>query len=273
LNRFHFHELSLIRIWNAFIRRIRDIPHLLMWRFGREALENRGYLAKHINAEKGGRCFILANGPSLSQMDLSPLKHEITFGLNRIYLLFEKMGFFPTYYVCVNELVLQQFSGEISALPMSKFLNWNSRRVFQPADSNTGFVRLSLSLSDGFQPDMRASLYSGGTVTYVALQIAYSMGFSQVILVGLDHSFSDKGTPNATVIRTDSVDANHFHPEYFPKGTKWQLPDLRRSEAAYRTADRYYRAAGRRILDATPGGKCPVFQRVEYQDLFPSLES
>src|SRR4051812_26387014 len=30
----------------------------------------------------GKRCFIIGNGPSLRQMDLSPLEHEYTFGLN-----------------------------------------------------------------------------------------------------------------------------------------------------------------------------------------------
>ena len=41
----------------------------------------------------GKRCFIIGNGPSLREMDLSALRDEYTFGLNRIYLMFEKIGF------------------------------------------------------------------------------------------------------------------------------------------------------------------------------------
>ena len=40
---------------------------------------------------KGDRCVIIGNGPSLRSMDLSSLKDEVTFGMNRIYLLFDKM--------------------------------------------------------------------------------------------------------------------------------------------------------------------------------------
>ena len=51
------------------------------------------------DAYKGRRCFIIGNGPSLRRMDLSPLRDEVTFGLNRIYLLFEELGFSTTFLV------------------------------------------------------------------------------------------------------------------------------------------------------------------------------
>ncbi|WKZ34315.1 MAG: DUF115 domain-containing protein [Anaerolineales bacterium] len=268
MKRFTLHEMSIMRLFGGAVRRVRDLSHSVAWNNPFIANRNRKYLSNYSDVHTAQRCFILANGPSLSRMDLSPLRNEITFGLNRIYLLFDRLEFLPTYYVCVNELVLAQFSREISGLSMPKFLNWGSRHVFDLNDPSVGFVRLLLTLRDGFQSDIRKPLYSGGTVTYVALQIAYSMGFSEVILVGLDHSFQDKGVPNATVTQKSDVDNNHFHPDYFPKGVKWQLPDLRRSELAYKIADNFYRANGRLVRDATLGGKCPVFQRVEYDKLF-----
>ena len=36
---------------------------------------------------RGKRCFILGNGPSLRHLDLGKLKNEITFGMNRFYLM------------------------------------------------------------------------------------------------------------------------------------------------------------------------------------------
>lgn len=268
MKRFTLNEMSIMRLFGGAVRRVRDVSHFFAWNNHFIADRNRDYLSKYFDVHTTQRCFILANGPSLSRMDLSPLKNEITFGLNRIYLLFDRLEFLPTYYVCVNELVLAQFSREISGMSMPKFLNWGSRQMFDQNDPSVGFVRLLLNLRDGFQSDFRKPLYSGGTVTYVALQIAFSMGFSEVILVGLDHSFQDKGVPNATVTQEKDIDNNHFHPDYFPKGVKWQLPDLRRSELAYKIADNLYRKNGRLVLDATPGGKCPIFQRVDYEKLF-----
>ena len=49
-------------------------------------------LQKLKNIHKGERCFIVANGPSLTSGDLNMLYNnkEITFGMNRIYKFFEK---------------------------------------------------------------------------------------------------------------------------------------------------------------------------------------
>jgi hypothetical protein len=94
------------------------------------------------------------------------------------------------------------------------------------------------------------------------------MGFSQVVLIGVDHRFTDQGTPNKEETRPEAEDANHFHPDYFPPGSRWQLPDLLRSELAYAKAREAYEAAGRQILDATVNGACPVFDKVHFESLF-----
>ena len=58
-------------------------------------------------------------------------------------------------------------------------------------------------------------------------------------------------------------------PTTFGKGFKWQLPDLAGSERAYTLAREAYTQAGRRVLDATVGGKLTIFPKVDY--LFPLL--
>jgi hypothetical protein len=110
-------------------------------------------------------------------------------------------------------------------------------------------------------------VFEGSTVTFVALQIAFHLGFQDVILVGVDHSFTSQGEPNAAVV-SDGADLNHFSPAYFGKGFRWQLPDLAASERAYRLAHRAYESAGRRVMDATIGGKLEVFPKVDFRSLF-----
>src|SRR5215216_2539769 len=192
MNRFALNEMSMERFTSALMRRVHDLPHLLAWDLPFAfARQNRKHLSKFSNKHPGQRCFILANGPSLARMDLSPLRSEITFGLNRIYLLFDKLDFGCTYYVSVNELVLRQFAADIAGLRMPKFINWNLRSLFDVTDANTMFVRVDLNLVDKFARNVSSLVYSGGTVTFVALQLAYFMGFTEVVLVGLDHSFVD----------------------------------------------------------------------------------
>jgi hypothetical protein len=101
----------------------------------------------------------------------------------------------------------------------------------------------------------------------VTLQLAYHMGFSEVILIGVDHSFATKGTPHQLVTSTGD-DPNHFDPSYFGKGFRWQLPDLQTSEIAYRMARDAYASDGRSVIDATVNGRLHVFPKAHFAELF-----
>lgn len=260
-------ELTLRRITEGAGRRIGDIPDSLLWRFGKTGENNRQALEQFHNIHEGERCFIMANGPSLAKTDLGPLAGEYTFGMNRIYLLFDQITFQPTYYVCMNELVLEQFRDDIQNLSMPKFLNWNRRSLFE-SSRQVQYLRALLRIRELFSGDISRHAYSGGTVTHMTLQLAYYMGFQKIYLVGLDHSYAEGGIPSKTEVRTAEKDASHFHPDYFPKGSKWQLPDLPRSELAYAQAEAFTKSNGRKIYDATLNGRCEIFEKVDYGTLF-----
>ncbi|PJH75111.1 MAG: hypothetical protein CO064_08410, partial [Anaerolineae bacterium CG_4_9_14_0_8_um_filter_58_9] len=49
-------------------------------------------LAALKDIHRGQRAFIIGNGPSLRQTDLTKLRGEYTFGMNRIYILFPELG-------------------------------------------------------------------------------------------------------------------------------------------------------------------------------------
>ena len=115
--------------------------------------------------------------------------------------------------------------------------------------------------------DITGRVWESATVTYVAMQLAYYMGFSQVVLIGVDHNFITKGTPNTT-ITSQGDDPNHFNPNYFGKGFRWQLPDLETSELGYQMARQAFEADGREIIDATVGGNLQVFPKAAYTSLF-----
>ncbi len=225
-------------------------------------------LQAYDNRHPGERCFIIGNGPSLKETDLSLLRDEYTFGMNRIYMLFGELGFPTTYYVSVNSLVIEQCAEEIRALPIPKFLSWRSHNLIEPTEDMM-FLHTTYSGAK-FARQARGRLWEGATVTYVALQLAYYMGFKTAVLIGVDHNFATKGQPNTTIV-SQGDDPNHFHTGYFGKGFRWQLPDLETSERAYNLARRAYEADGRKVLDATVGGKLTVFEKAHYRDLFPKL--
>lgn len=222
-------------------------------------------LAEYKNIHQGKRCFIIGNGPSLKQTDLSRLREEYTFGLNRIYLMFPDLGFSTTFYLSINNLVIEQCAAEIRRLTIPKFISWRARKLIQPTPDMV-FLHTTYT-GPRFATDARGRLWEGATVTYTALQLAYHMGFQQVILIGVDHNFSTQGKPNSTVV-SQGADPDHFHPDYFGRGFRWQLPDLDTSERAYTMAHRAFSQAGRQVLDATITGKLQVFPKIEYDSLF-----
>jgi hypothetical protein len=259
--RFKLNEITPLRIFQAVQRRIKSMPDIVAWNSDSKF---KNQMRSYKDLHKGKRCFIIANGPSLKKVDLKLLKDEFTIGMNRIYLLFDE-NFKTTYHAVINDLVIDQFTDELAELNCIKFTDWKKRDLFNGTDMN--YVNISQAVKDGFATDLTERVYSGGTVTYVCMQLAYYMGFSEVIIIGMDHNFEDKGTPNKTEVRSGD-DNNHFHPNYFPKGMKWQLPDLLRSELAYAKAKNAFEAVGRKIVDATVEGKCDVFEKVDYTSLF-----
>lgn len=214
---------------------------------------------------KGKRCFVIGNGPSLRETDMSKLRGEYTFGMNRIYLMFPELGFETTFFVSINDLVIEQCAQDIQKLKMPKFLAWHARQWLHPADNL--FMLHSTYTGPKFARDITGRIWEGATVTYVALQVAYYLGFSEAILIGVDHSFATKGKPNETVV-SQGDDPNHFNPKYFGKGFRWQLPDLDTSEVGYAMARQAYEQDGRRVIDATVGGKLTIFPKVDYDTLF-----
>jgi hypothetical protein len=251
--------------YDAF-RRIPQLPAAYLHPWRRESIRR---LAGLKDIHKGKRAFIIGNGPSLRQMDLGKLKDEITFGMNRIYLLFPELGFHTTYFCATNDLVIEQFHQDILALPMPKFLAWRSHRHFDPhlQISKIPTFLFTSYTGPGFSHDVRGRVWEGATVTNAALQIAFHMGIEQVILIGVDHNFTSKGEANKTVV-SQGDDPNHVLPNYFGKGVRWQLPDLDTSEIGYVFARDHFRRAGREVLDATLGGKLTVFPKVNYNSLF-----
>ncbi len=248
------------------LRRLPDLWGVYMHPWRRQSLARLSALR---GSQQGKRAFIIGNGPSLRHTDLTLLRDEFTFGLNRIYLMFPELGFRTSCLVSVNDLVVEQCAHEFQSLDMPRFFSWRSRR-FMPSELKGSDVPTFLYTtyeSPRFAQDARGRLWEGATVTYVALQLAFHMGFEQVVLVGVDHRFATQGEANRTVV-SEGDDPNHFSPGYFGRGFRWQLPDLETSEMAYAMAREAFKGAGRHVIDATVGGFLQVFPKVDYASLF-----
>ena len=115
--------------------------------------------------------------------------------------------------------------------------------------------------------DAAQRVYAGQSVTYVNLQLAFHMGFTSVVLIGVDFDYviPDDAERNGELLTSRGPDPNHFHPNYFGAGKTWKDPRLDRVAQNYELARAMLEAAGREIVNATVGGKLEIFRRVELE--------
>ena len=248
------------------MHRLHDIPlsWYFYWPFGFPA-KNRKRLKALNNKYKGKRCFVIANGPSLKDIDFSLLKDEFTFGMNRIYLMKETNGFEPSCLSCGDtKTLIKAFHKDLDSLTIPCFFCFLDRKYFSKKD-NQYFFNSKFSL--GFTKDMAGRMAPGKTITYTILQFAFAMGFSEVYIIGKDHTYQvqSKANEENTVKEEDQ---NHFAKNYFLPGQKFDAPDHVMEEYAYRIAKDEFEKNNRKIYNATVGGKLEVFERVDFYSLF-----
>ena len=232
-------------------------------------------LKKYRNIHKGQRCFIIGTGPSLTTDDLELLKDEITFGSNRIFEIYSKTDWRPTYYMNQDHQLIKKYIEEIGQL--------DAKAIFLPVEyvdhypDHKQMAYFVLRHRDFYPKDADFSknihhyLGQGFTVTYGAIQMAHYMGFSEVYLLGIDHNYSislnEKGIP----VMNDGVQ------DYFKGSTAsnkgLNLPRIVESTVAYMTARKFAdKQENFVVYNATRGGKLEAFERVCLEDILNKKE-
>ena len=164
----------------------------------------------------------------------------------------------------MNDKVIEQERDSLAAMTCVKFVSDRSAHLL-PADALT-FPLHTTRIATPFCHDIAQGVREGHTVTFVALQIAHYMGAAEVVIIGMDHRFHQTGAPG-TELRMEGPDPNHFCQTYFADKT-WDAANLAQSEASYAIAREVYESTGRRIVDATVDGSCPVFPKADYRRIF-----
>lgn len=231
------------------------------------------------NRHRGERCVIVGNGPSLNDMDLSRLAGENTIAVNGIFYKTAETGFRPKYYVVEDSSVMKENIEEIIAYEVPHKFFPTHYQTLHPHDENVAFFRMNRGFYEHsgpnfcvprFSTNFASRAYCGQSVTYINLQLAYFMGFAEVYLIGMDFSYHipESAIRDGDLITSTEDDPNHFNGAYFGAGKTWKDPKLDRVLQNYKSAKRLFEADGRRILNATAGGKLELFDRVDFNATF-----
>lgn len=250
------------------------MTHYEQTKFGR-------ILASLHNQYAGRRCFIVANGPSLTATDLDTLhdRNEVTFGMNRIYKMFDKTKWRPTYYVCEDELIAKEQQAEINAIvAKEKFIPIELKWWHDINIDNALYFHLNYKENErmpyGFSPDCAHQIDCRGTVTCTCMQLAAYMGFSEIYLLGVDHNYQKTIDINGNVI-IDPTAKDYFCEGYDDDIKELVVHDMGNNTRAYMDAKKYCDSTNGKvtIYNATRGGKLEVFPRVDFDSLFENKDN
>lgn len=243
---------------------------------GRPIRDNERRILAYKDIYKGRRGFMIGNGPSLNKLDLTLLRDEITIGVNSIFLARERMGFLPTHYVVEDIFVAEDRADAINALRGTQKWYGNYLRYCLKPDPDTLWLNVRMRYDEypnfpDFSQDALRQCWTGGSVTYICMQLMYYFGIKDLYLIGFDHHYEIPKTAiiKGTEIVSTEDDPNHFDPTYFGKGFRWHDPKVDRMEKGYKKAANAFRKRGGSMKNATAGGKLDCIPRVDYFSLFP----
>jgi len=187
------------------------------------------------------RAFLLGNGPSLNDVNLSHLSRETTFGCNDIQLLFEQ--FRPTYWVMEDMLYIKPYLSDINYYTGEKLIYVGARKLTHKGRGTVRYYKHRL----------------WGSIMVSMIKIACDMGFSELYLIGVDHTLAKK---------TSQDEGKHFSPKYCMKKTEIKSTRrLNKVMEGYKWAKDYTEGKGCKVFNATPKSKLKVFEKVNLEDI------
>jgi hypothetical protein len=214
----------------------------------------------------GETLYVLGNGPSLNITPLYLLKNSATMTFNGFTLMRTRVSWNPTHYMITDDLVAKDLKAEIPkmcAVTESCFFP-----LIHP--SNTDFSRFIKAEANVFWLDpthvgFRSDLPKCGvnnTVVLASLQVARYLGYSSVVLLGVDLSYVAHPVQkrNSRDWVSSSADPNHFDPRYFGPGRRFHDPQTDKMQDGFRNAKDYF-TGKLSIKNATAGGLLETFDR------------
>lgn len=229
---------------------------------------------------KGQRAFVIVNGPSLAEQDVTLLKNDLTFVVSGFYKHEVIKTWQPSYYSIIDA---NFFNGSENSTRFFKSLNEvihdstffiplyrgyeaNLKYKLLPPEktfytATAGLPSDAIDMTGVIQSFMSVSAFALAHAIYMGCNPIYLLGFDHDYLVnrGADRHFYKGGTIAGAPAVTQSLSERHDYDAYMASCLAlWKN---------YRSLDRIAKKRGIRIYNATNGGYLDVFERINYEDV------
>ncbi len=245
-------------------------------------IKNKQYEGIH----KGERIFILGTAPSIGNMDLYKLAEERTMAVSNFYLHPNFDYIDPDYY-CLAQIT---YTEENTKDFYFRWINEIFRRVSCPiflsasdrdiVESQSLFSEReinylcyeSISQIDYYEEiDITKRIMMGASVPVDCIQLAIYMGFSEIILLGVEHSELAKGSYQYFYEDKDSIVSGSDPSIKGDGGIKNYGEACYGYSVLWKQYSRLKNLAQKKsisIINATPNSILDVFERREFRELF-----
>jgi len=252
--------------------------------------------AAFINKHKDQACFILGNGPSLKNQDLSLLKGKVTIAINRFFKYPTIDQWQPTYY-CLADGNNFNLRVDNPVIKYSYKMTWEQlENSFKDIRSKSPQSTFFVPYKDGYESNKRFKLLPPEKTYYInylpypifellpsfpdlisgfpgvqdssqfAIMLGMAMGCNPIVLLGCDHDWYINRGEEKHFFKEPPLGGGRFDTAKFPVlQTMWFAWVLWRGHAALREIAEKH---GIKILNATEGGVLDVYPLARYKDFF-----
>lgn len=182
--------------------------------------------------------FVLGNGPSMRGFDFTKLKDYKTVGLNAAYRYWDQIGWYPTYYCCLDVQLIRSHHKQIKRMVdegiIKRFLLRENILDYYPNILKTGKVDILNTKRRGryFRSSKPQVITTGG----YAVRYAMQLGFKKVYLLGIDckyveilpeatHMTNNKKDVRLRMTKTPKHNPNYFFDGYQQAGDLYHIPN------------------------------------------------
>ena len=181
------------------------------------------------NIHEGETIYIIGNGPSLGETDISLIENSPSIAMNRISLIYPKyINWRPKYYIFCSTNLFNPIWGKDWVKSVTEAIGCKNTISFIDKRSEEYLIKNNCKITKNtkiinnltenradkqgsihpksFSTNIVKSIDKTGTSMNIALQIAYFMGASKIIFLGTDLGWT------ATIGK--KIDPNHFDKTY-----------------------------------------------------------
>ncbi|NER01932.1 MAG: hypothetical protein F6K17_04405 [Okeania sp. SIO3C4] len=234
---------------------------------------------RFVRVGDGEKIFVLGNGPSLKGFDFTKLNNAATIGMNAAYRHWEAIGWFPTYYCCMDLVVTESHKNSIYRLIQEQAKN-GIKMFFLRENILETYPEL-VEYSSVFILERHRnsfSLLNLEPITTGSFSTLFSvlLGYKNIYLLGIDCNYVEfipqaKSLEGTMLEVTENPDdnPNYFFAGYQQKGDRYNIPNPNpglhfRSWVALQ---KHITTTSAKIFNCNPSSKLDIFPLVDLEDV------